>query len=108
MGDHPRRALGARRLAIRAGSRGPAWGEASGQGTQCSQQIRASVVSRLSGAVQETRWIERGGSLANLEMELGRVYVAGLAGARDHLTAFDLVAALDQELLGMRVSGDVA
>ena len=41
-------------------------------------------------------------------MKLRRVDVAGLAGARDHLTAFDLVAALDQELLGMGVSGDVA
>src|SRR5205085_9126051 len=41
-------------------------------------------------------------------MQLRRVDVAGLARARDDLAAFDLVAALDQELLGMGVSGDVA
>src|SRR5262249_33006500 len=63
---------------------------------------------RVSGAVQEPRGVERRGSLADLEMKLRRVDVAGLAGARDHLTAFDLVAALDQELLGMGISGDVA
>src|SRR5262249_51211495 len=63
---------------------------------------------RASGAVQEPRWIERRGSLADLEMKLWRVDVAGLAGTRDDLTAFDLVAALDQQLLGMGISGDVA
>src|ERR1700751_4514788 len=61
-----------------------------------------------SGAVQEPRGIERGRSLADFEMQLRRVDVAGLAGARDHLPAFDLIAALDQELLGMGVSGHVA
>src|SRR6266480_3329155 len=41
-------------------------------------------------------------------MQLRRVDVAGLPRARDDLAAFDLVAALDQELLGVGVSGDVA
>ena len=41
-------------------------------------------------------------------MQLRRVDVAGLPRARDDLAAFDLIAALDQELFGMSVSGDVA
>src|SRR5262245_51631644 len=41
-------------------------------------------------------------------MELRRVDVTALPRACDDLAAFDLVAALDQELLGMGVSGDVA
>ena len=49
---------------------------------------------------EEPSRIERGHAFADLEMELRRVDVAGLAGARDHLSAFDLIAALDQELLG--------
>jgi hypothetical protein len=40
-------------------------------------------------------------------MELRRADVAGLAGTGDQLTALDLVAALDQELLGVGVGGDV-
>src|SRR5262249_21975116 len=59
------------------------------------------------GAVQESRRIERGRALADFEMQLRRVDVARLPRARDDLAAFDLVAALDQELLGMGVSGDV-
>src|SRR2546428_14188260 len=39
MGDHPRRALGTRRLAICAGSRRSPRGEARGQRTQGRQQI---------------------------------------------------------------------
>src|SRR5262245_44079033 len=62
----------------------------------------------VSGAVQEPRRIERGRSLADFEMQLRGVDVAGLAGTRDHLPAFDLIAALDQELLGVGISGDVA
>src|SRR5262249_43222989 len=58
--------------------------------------------------VEERHRIERGGAFADLEMQLRRGDVAGLPGARDHLPALDLVAALDRQLLGVRIGGDVA
>jgi len=48
------------------------------------------------GAVQEARRVERRRALANFKVKLRRIDVTGLAGARDHLSAFDLVTALDQ------------
>src|SRR5262249_61794333 len=55
--------------------------------------------------VEERHRIERGGAFADLEMQLRRGDVAGLPGARDHLPALDLVAALDRQLLGVRIGG---
>ncbi len=102
MGDDARRALGPRRLAVHPGSRGPARRAARGPTDAATdRQLAASVWSRRlrrSGAVQELRRIDRGRALADLEVQLRRVDVAGLAGARDHLAALDLIAALDHEL----------
>src|SRR6266481_7436995 len=47
MGDHPRRALGARRMAICAGSRRPPRGEARGQEAQDRQQITLLLSCQL-------------------------------------------------------------
>src|SRR6202044_251898 len=52
--------------------------------------------------------IDRGRSLAQFEVELRRVDVAGVAGLGDHLAALDLLAALDVELAVVAVSGDEA
>src|SRR5262245_32878677 len=54
------------------------------------------------------RRVDRGRSLADLEVQLRRVDVAGLAGERDGLPALDLIAALDLDLAGMGVGGDEA
>src|SRR5947209_9932879 len=58
-------------------------------------------------AVEELGRIDRRCSLADLKVELRSIHVARLARVRNHLPAFDLVAALDQKLLGVRVSGYV-
>src|SRR5208283_1150686 len=52
--------------------------------------------------------VDRGRSLAQLEVELGRVDVAGVAGLGDHLAALDGVAALDVEFAVVGVGADEA
>ena len=64
--------------------------------------------SRCTRLVEELRRIDRRRALADLEVQLRRRHVAGLPGLRDHLPALDGVAALDQDLAGMGVGGDVA
>src|SRR6185295_19567819 len=113
MGNHPRRALGAGGMAVRAGSRGQAGGQTGGRrNSEIGEQIapRWLDLARCPYlcAVQEARRVERRRSLADFKVKLRRVDVAGLAGARNHLSAFDLISALDQQLLGMSVSRDVA
>src|SRR3984893_9065208 len=58
-------------------------------------------------AVEELGRIDWRCSLADLKVELGSIHVARLTRVRDDLPTFDLVAALDQKLLGVSVSGDV-
>src|SRR5262249_14983783 len=133
MGDDPRRALGAGRLAVRARPRGAARHPAGGGGRPpvvrawrapcagrgcgliayvcrifCAElvptsaenaPVRKSVAEVLGG-------IDRGRALADLEVQLRRVDVAGLAGKRDGLAALDLIAALDLDLARMGVGGD--
>src|SRR4051812_43984165 len=53
-------------------------------------------------------WVDRLRPLADLEVELRRCHVAGLAGGRDHLAALDLLAALHVERAVMGVSRDIA
>src|SRR6266849_2929940 len=65
-------------------------------------------VVRRSRRCEELHRNDQQRTLSDLEMQLGRVDVAGLAPPRDHLAALDLIAALDQELRGMGVGGDVA
>ena len=61
-----------------------------------------------SEAGEIVRRIDRGRSLAQFEVELRRIDVAGVAGLGDHLPALDLFAALDVELAVVAVSGDEA
>src|SRR5258708_35420978 len=105
MGDHPRRPLRPRRVAVRAGS-----GWAARPAADADRGVRRQEVEAEQQAlprfltpdtlrpVQELGRIERRRALADLEMQLRRVDIAGLSGARDHLPALDLVAALDQQL----------
>src|ERR1700730_9741397 len=58
-------------------------------------------------AVEELGRIDWRRSLADLKVELGSIHVDRLTRVRDDLPTFDLVAALDQKLLGVSVSGDV-
>src|SRR5829696_405820 len=64
-------------------------------------------VARLAAAKHRHR-IHRRRAFADLEMELRRVDIAGLAGLGDHLAPLDRIAPLDHQLLGMSVGGDVA
>src|SRR5215208_959132 len=64
-------------------------------------------VARLAAAEHRHR-IHRRRAFADLEMELRRVDIAGLAGLGDHLAPLDRIAPLDHQLLGMSVGGDVA
>src|SRR5208282_5013169 len=52
--------------------------------------------------------IDRGRSLAQFEVELRRIDVAGVAGLGDHLPALDLIAALDVEFAVVAISRDEA
>ena len=74
MGDHARRALGARGLAVRAG-----FGRALGRGAEglAAEFLAAEILGR----------IDRRRAFADLEVQLRRGHVAGLAGVRDHLAA---------------------
>ena len=49
----------------------------------------------------------RGRALADLEMQLRRSHVAGLAGLRNRLAALHRVAALHHQFAGMRIGGDI-
>ena len=68
------------------------------------------LARRVSGstAAEILRRIDRRRALADLEVQLRRVDVAGLAGLGDHLAALDGVAALDHQLAGMGIGGDEA
>src|SRR5882724_5056483 len=57
---------------------------------------------------EERRRIDRRRALADLEMHLRRRDAAGLAGLGDDLAALHGVVALDHDLAGMRVGGDIA
>ncbi len=50
--------------------------------------------------------IDRRRTLADLEVQLRRRHAAGLPRLGDHLTATDLVVALDHEFARMRIGGD--
>src|SRR5215470_14633896 len=55
---------------------------------------------------QILRRVDRGRALADFKMQLRRGDAAGLPGMRNHLAAFHGLAALDQNIAGMRVGGD--
>src|SRR5690349_19065245 len=59
-----------------------------------------------SRPTQILRRVYRCRALADFEMQLRRGDVAGLTGMRNHLAAFHGLAALDQNVAGMRVGGD--
>ena len=59
-------------------------------------------------ALEEAHRVERRHALTDLEVQLWRVDVAGLAGVRDHLPPLDLVISVHQQFLGMRVDCGVA
>ena len=61
-----------------------------------------------SRPVEILRGIDRRRALANLEVQLRRGHVAGLAGFGDHLAALDAVAALDHDFAGVGIGGDEA
>src|SRR4051812_11538773 len=68
-------------------------------------RVRDTSASR---PVEELQRVDRRRSLADLEMQLRRSDLAGLPGLGDDLAALDGLAALDQQLAGMGIGGDVA
>src|SRR6266508_6133571 len=117
MGDDAWRALRPRRLAVCAGSRGTARDpddakyRAEDAKKRAELALPPSVVGRLlwaSAPSEKRRRIDRRRALANFKVQLRRRDVSGLPRARDDLTALDLIIALDQELAGMGVGGDIA
>ena len=88
-------------LAGRLGVRLTAIGDGDDQCTEI-----AMAVAELTA--EEFCRIERRSAFADLEVQLGCVDVAGLTRPRDHLPAFDLIAALHQQFFGMGVSRDEA
>src|ERR1700758_2211285 len=112
MGDDARRALRPRGVAIRSGfGRTPGRADVRGWMTELRSQMQ-SVVSDIRHPscdlrpTQILRRVDRGRALADFEMQLRRGDVAGLTGMRNHLAAFHGLAALDQNVAGMRVGGD--
>jgi hypothetical protein len=70
--------------------------------------ICLETLSSRSLALEEAHRIERRRAPADLEVQLRRVDIAGLARVRNYLPALDLVTTLHQQFLGMRVDGGVA
>src|ERR1700722_17174255 len=99
MGDDAWRPLRPRRLAICARPGGPAWRQ---NGT-LNPKAKSDDALR---AVEILGRIDRRRAFANFKVKLRRRDVAGLAGMRNHVATFDVVAALNQDIAGMRVSGD--
>src|SRR4249920_4248730 len=91
MVDDARLALRSRSVAIRAGSRRAPW--------RCAEKL---------GAGEELRRIDGGRPFPDLEVQLRRRHVAGLSGMRNHLPSLDCVAALDEQLLRMRIGGHIS
>src|SRR5262245_14830218 len=81
----------------------------SGARTPTSDVTLRSIGLHLgpSSAAEQWHGVKRRRAFANLEMQLGRVDIAGLAGFADDLSALDHLAALDQEFLGVSIGGDV-
>ncbi len=96
MGNDARRALRPRGVAIRAGLGGTVRRE---DGGNSHRHLRPAEILRR---------IDRRRALADFEVQLRRRDVAGLAGFRDHLAAFDGFAALDHDFAGIGVGGDEA
>src|SRR5262249_8419685 len=62
--------------------------------------------SSKSGSAQILRWVDRGRALTDFEMQLRRGDAAGLTGMRDHLATLHGLAALDQNVAGVRIGRD--
>src|SRR6516225_11654932 len=107
MGNDAGRTLGASRLAIRAGPRRQAR-DCDGRRWMTEVRREAQTPPSDSCSTQEFCRIDRGCSLAYLEMELGGVDVAGLTGASDHLSTLDRIPSLHQKLLCVGIGGDIA
>ena len=107
MGDDARLALRPRGVAIRAGSRRTARRRAKIRNGERQQPCRYRLAG-LSGAAEELGWIDRGRAFADLEMQLRRRHVAGLSGVRNHLSALDCVAALDEQLARMCIGRHIS
>jgi len=64
---------------------------------------RGQMIECELGAAEIFHRIDRDRSFADLEMQLRRRNVAGLPCPRDHLSALDGVAALDQQCAGIGI-----
>src|SRR3954454_10411811 len=78
-------------------------GKPGHDGARSLRQPRA----RALRAVEELQWVDWGRAFANLEVQLRRTDLAGLARLGDGLAALDGFAALDQEFAGVGIGGDV-
>src|SRR3984893_7440102 len=70
--------------------------------------VNVDAASEGSGPVKELKRVNRGGSFADLEVELWRRHFARLPRFGNHLAALDGIAALHQQLTRMGICGDVA
>src|SRR5690349_14779398 len=111
MVDHPRLALGSRRLAVHAGAGRTARGAAGGEVVQRTTQIRSSpracggsstprlpgqtssramtVCGRALRAVEELQRVNRRRSFADLEVKLRRAHLTRLTRFGNDLAALD-------------------
>src|ERR1700736_3797972 len=79
------------------------------QAAMACRAVRSSIAKAAlpSLALEKAHRIERRRAPADLEVQLRRVDIAGLARVRNYLPALDLVTTLHQQFLGMRVDGGV-
>jgi hypothetical protein len=77
------------------------------QAAVACRAVRSSIAKAAlpSLALEKAHRIERRRAPADLEVQLRRVDIAGLARVRNYLPTLDLVTTLHQQFLGMRVDG---
>src|SRR5262249_27902896 len=104
MGDDARLAIRSRSLAIWAGSGWTPW--------CCAEKLTLAAEAEPKTvplcAAEVLRRIDRGRAFSNLEMQLRRCHIAGLARMRDHLSALDAVPTLDHDFARVSIGRNEA